>query len=359
MSRIYNGFDALGIGNAIRATNGNTYQMQQNALDRLSSFGDKMKEYLLEQKERKDAERQRASAIQYLANGGVNPEKAQAIVDSIGAKEAAQTALGEEVAARTRAANKEDEIDREKRGEGYKISAEERANKRDIEAEKRAYEDWLAKNNITYSQGVKSSQFGQLMQNLGITKSKDWGNSRQGIEQYNSDVKAIKDFVEKNPEYANVLNLIDLQGNNYGNDGYYDEDIESKIDTILNMTENDRTPQIEDFLTDLEKNNKLSYAKGKFGDKIKSMLRYGDGKKLSRFITAQDEGNGVVTHAGRAKEIRDNEENVRLANVKKSLQKWYNDTTGKVAIPEISEADLAKMPAKEANEYRRAKKRGK
>lgn len=319
MARLYNGFDALGIGKALRDTQNNTYQMQMNALDEISKFGDKMDDYLKENRERKDAEKQKISALQYLANVGMEPEKAQAIVESIGAKEAAQTALGEEIAERKRV---NDNADKE-----YFLGLQ---NADEIEREKRAMDTWLKQNKITYEQAVKSAQFGQLMQNLGLTKSKDWGNSRQGVEQYNADVQAIKDFVKDSPEYADVLKVISMQDDNGGNAGYFDEDILEKIRGDENKGIKGvigDTAASEEFLKDLMAHDKLNYIKEnpKFRDAITQMLQNADLKKLSPYITLEDLNKGEVTAPQRreaiAKDKAERDYNSAVSELKKATGK--------------------------------------
>lgn len=84
MARLYNGFDALGIGNAIANTQNNI--MQQRA-STIQSFGNTLLDQLAQQRQermqREKEEALRKSAIDYLTSaGGIESAQAQSLVNS-------------------------------------------------------------------------------------------------------------------------------------------------------------------------------------------------------------------------------------------------------------------------------------
>lgn len=320
---LYSGFNALGIGGSANNVQQNAYQNRKSAYDQLANGLEAM---FADQRRKEDEEKVNTSAFDYLVGRGYDEKKAKELVGSIGGRDIAQLALGQEFSDRVR------DIE----------------NQNAIEGEKRAWEDWLKKNDITYGQGVKQSQFGQLMQNLALTKSKDWGNSRQGIEQYNSDVKAIKDFVAKNPEFADVLSVITLDNEAYGNEGYYDEDI---LDRIRGNEKRGikgvigDTAESESLLKDLMAHDKLNYIKENplFRDAITQMLQNSDLKKLSPYITLEELNKGGVTAPQRKEQI-----------VKAEAEKEYNS-----AVSELKKAtgkENGKFPKMTKDQLKRAMK---
>lgn len=320
---LYSGFNALGIGGSANNVQQNAYQNRKSAYDQLANGLEAM---FADQRRKEDEEKVNTSAFDYLVGRGYDEKKAKELVGSIGGRDVAQLALGQEFSDRVRDIEKQNAI----------------------EGEKRAWEDWLKKNDITYGQGVKQSQFGQLMQNLALTMSKDWGNSIQGVKQYNDAVQSIKDFVKKNPEFADVMNLIKMQDGNGDNAGYFDEEIIKKIrgdeDNGIKGVIGD-TAASEELLKDLMAHDKLNYIKEnpKFRDALTQMLQASDLKKLSPYITLEELNKGGVTAPQRKEQI-----------VKAEAEKEYNS-----AVSELKKAtgkENGKFPKMTKDQLKRAMK---
>lgn len=311
---IYSAFNALGLGNAANNTQQQKFLNRKSAIDQMASgLGS-----VLEQKRIDDEEKKRRqSAIDYLTGRGIDAGKAEQLSDAIGGQDVARLFLGREFGdsdyERMRADRKADTEDE-------RSYAEKKAEM----DEARAFDTWLKQNGITYNQGVKSSQYGQLMNQLAMVLAKDYGNSIQGVKDRNAAVGAIKEFVKANPEYADVLKAFSIESQDVNDQkySYFDENIISKLNELA---EGGNTEAVENYLKDLEKNGKLTYIQKdpKFADALNRVLRSSDLKRLTPYIVTEGLNNGNVTTAQRAKQIDEAAASAEYENAVKELDNAY------------------------------------
>ena len=311
MARIYNGFNALGLGQAINNTNDMVNARRVNGLQAL---GGAIEDFMRERDEQAKEQRRRQSAIDYLTGtGGMDEAKASQMVDTITPEQAVLYLTGR----LDKQADKADE--REYQELDY-------LNKRaDMLADKRKdkiddWNDWVSKNNITYGQAAKQAQFGQLMQQLGLISAKDWGNSRQGVDQYNDTINALKQFAEKNNEYMDVLGLINPSFGNAGNNGFYDEDIKAMLRKLGGKDTTDQ--QREDYLKELIRNDKFSYIldNPNFSDAKSEFIANVNNKKLMPFVNLQKLIGTNTTQTQRNKQINEAQHAAYIKSLKEQMQ---------------------------------------
>ena len=330
MGRIYNGFNALGLGRAINET--------QNALNEqrvsgLQALGDAAQNYVRAKAEREREQKRRQSALDFLTGrGGMDSAQAEQMVDTITPEQAVLYLTGR----LDKAADTADERGYEQtihdRNRGEQIS--------DRDAEwAHNFEDWQKKNGITYEQAVKQAQFGQLMQQLGLISSKDWGNSRQGVDQYNDTISALKTFSEKNPEFLDVLGLIQ-QGMKGSDNKYFDEDIKARLRELGGKQFTDK--QREDYLKELIDNDKFSYILGNedFNDSKSKFTENVDNKKLMPYVNLQKLIGNNTTQTQRKKQINEAEHAARIKSVKEQIQ---SARRGKAEWPKLSKSEIEEL----------------
>ena len=323
MARLYNGFDALALGQAVNGLYGNMAQRKANGIQVL---GDSIKEMLqAREQEQKEAAR-RQSAIDYLTGtGGMDNAKATQMVDTVTPEQAVLYLTGR----LDKKADTEDE-------RGYEQTIHDRNRGEALEDKiydnAYAWEDWLRKNGITYGQAAKQALFGQLMQQLGLISSKDWGNSRQGVDQYNDTINALKTFSEKNPEFMDVLGLIQ-QGMKGGDNKYFDEDIKARLRELGSKGVTDQ--QREDYLKELINNDKFSYIlnNGDFDDAKSEFVANVDNKKLMPYVNLQKLIGTNTTQEQRNKDIKNANLISAYEAFKKELEKEASKPFGEGKLP--------------------------
>lgn len=323
MARIYNGFNALGLGQAINNTNDMVNARRVNGLQAL---GGAVEDFMREREEQAKEQRRRQSAIDYLTGtGGMDEAKASQMVETITPEQAVLYLTGRlDKQADTKSEHEyEQSIHDRNRGEQLEDKIFDNAY---------AWEDWLRKNGITYGQAAKQAQFGQLMQQLGLISAKDWGNSRQGVDQYNDTINALKQFAEKNNEYMDVLGLINPSFGNAENNGFYDEDIKAMLRKLGGKDTTDQ--QREDYLKELIRNDKFSYIldNPNFSDAKSEFIANVNNKKLMPYVNLQKLIGTNTTQTQRNKQIQNNDFNTRINNLKKQIIDAYN---GKGQFPEL------------------------
>ena len=79
MARLYNGFNALALGQAINNTNDAVHQRR---LSGLNALGGALQDFARSYQEEEEKKRQRQSAMDFLTGNGMSPENAQAMVNS-------------------------------------------------------------------------------------------------------------------------------------------------------------------------------------------------------------------------------------------------------------------------------------
>lgn len=330
MARLYSGIDALALGQAVNGLYGNMAARKANGFQML---GDSIKEMLLaNEQEQKDAQR-RQSAIDYLTGtGGMDNAKAMQMVDTVTPEQAVLYLTGR----LDKKADTEDE-------RGYEQTIHDRNRGEALEDKiydnAYAWEDWLRKNGITYGQAAKQAQFGQLMQQLGLISSKDWGNSRQGVDQYNDTINALKTFSEKNPEFMDVLGLIQ-QGMKGGDNKYFDEDIKARLRELGAKGVTDQ--QREDYLKELINNDKFSYIldNPNFSDAKSEFIANVDNKKLMPFVNLQKLIGANTTQTQRNKDIKNAKHAAEMKSVKEQIQLARR---GKAKWPTLSKYQIEEL----------------
>ena len=323
MARIFNGFDALALGQAVNNLHNG---MQQQRMTGLQMLGNGIQDFLQNLEDEKREQQRKRSAIDYLTGNGMDEAKASQMVDTITPEQAVLYLTGR----LDKQADTEDE--REYQELDY-------LNKRaDMLADKRKdkiddWNDWVSKNNITYGQAAKQAQFGQLMQQLGLISAKDWGDSRQGVDQYNDTINALKKFAEKNDEYMDVLGLINTNLGGGKGDGYFFED---KIKKLMENGGKDITDaQREAILEDLENHGEFSNIIGdpRYTDAIAKFTENVDNKNLMPYIRLQKLIGRNTTQKQRNKQIQNNDFNTRINNLKKQIIDAYK---GKGQFPKLN-----------------------
>ena len=344
MARIYSGFNGLGLGQAINSLyNAQAEQRRQN-IDQLANGLSSIMQGQIEAN--REAERKK-SAIDFLMGNGFDQQKAEQFVNTVDPSEAVKYLQGRLDKKADTADDREYEEKIHGRNRGEAIS--DRDNQRAYDESQREkiwaheWDDWMKKNGISYEQGVKQMQFSQLMQQLGLITSKDWGNSRKGVDQYNDTIKTLQDFAEKNPEFTAILGAIKPSFHNGGNEGYYDEDLQSGFRKYgsKDYTDDDR----EAFLKRLIDNNKFSYVMDNpmFKDAILTFGANVDKNNLMKQVNLQRLLGNTVTETQRGKQID-------KANFAERINSLYNAiinaARGKGEFPKLNDNELKALKEK-------------
>ena len=196
MARIYNGFNALAIGNGINNT-------QNNILDRritgINALGGSLQDFARAMKEEEEKEAQKQSAIDFLMGNGMSVENATSLANSgIAPGELALYMQGRlDKASDTEASNKrEDYIYGRNRSDSLFDKEDERAYKEGLE-EKIFNRDRSASIedneynalNTRYQTLLAKAQTGALM-------------SQSDVDELNSVKQQINDWLAKHPNYT-------------------------------------------------------------------------------------------------------------------------------------------------------------
>lgn len=349
MARLYNGFNALALGQAINNTNDAVHQRR---LSGLNALGGALQDFARSYQEEEEKKRQRQSAIDFLTGNGMSPESAKNVVNSgVAPGELAMYMQG-------RLDKKSDTED--ERAYADKIYGRNRADALSDRDAQWAHElkDFAMKNGITYEQAVKQAQFGALMNNLATITAKDWGNSRAGKEQRNSAVKAIEEFTTLNPEFANVMGTLNIPSEIAG-DGYYDEDIVDKLKSLGDKSVTDA--QREEYLKELQKANKLTYVQSNpelFRDALTIFAANADNKKLSPYLNLERVIGGTTTAPQRNREQEAAAFASKVASIKSKLESEAGKPWGEGKLPEGIDERVKKELKKDKTAWSRYQKLG-
>ena len=333
MARLYNGFDALMLGRAINDMH-NGYADRTNSA--LRALSDSVSDYIGKRAEEEKEAARRKSAIEYLMGNGYDQQKAEQFVNVVDPSEAVRYSQSRLDKAADTADEREYEQTIHDRNRGEQIS--------DRDAEwAHDFEDFVTKSGITYGQAVRQMQFSQLMQQLGLITSKDWGNSRKGVDQYNDTIRTLQDFAKENPEFTAILGTIKHSFDNGENKGYYDEDIKDRLRELGAKDFTDQ--QREEYLKELIDNDKFGYIVGNpdFSDAI---LKFGanvDKKNLMKQVNLQRLLGNTVTETQRVKQRQNADWVNRKKNLANMISEAYNDRTHSKAFPNLNENELAAM----------------
>lgn len=344
MARLYNGFDGLMLGQAINNLHNG---MAQQKMSGLQSIGDAMTDYLTQRAEEQKEAARKKSAIDYLMGNGYDQQKAEQFVGAVDPSEAVKYLQGR----LDKKADTADEREYEEKiyGRNRNDRLADIADQREYEELDREkqwahdFEDFVTKSGITYGQAVRQMQFSQLMQQLGLIASKDWGNSRKGVDQYNDTIKTLQDFAKENPEFTAILGAIKPSFDNGDNEGYYDEDLQSGFRKYgsKDYTDDDR----EAFLKRLIDNNKFSYVMDNpmFKDAILTFGANVDKKNLMKQVNLQRLLGNTVTETQRGKQID-------KANFAERINSLYNAiinaARGKGEFPKLNDNELKALKEK-------------
>lgn len=325
MARIYDAFNALGLGQAINGLHNGIGARNTSALQLL---GGELKDYFAQRAEEQKEAARKQDAIDFLmGRGGMDEASARQFAGTVDPSEAVRYMQGR----LDSKADKEDE--REYQEQRY---LDERADRIADRAAEWAhdFEDWSKKNGISYQQAVKQAQFGQLMQQLGVISAKDWGDSRKGVDQYNDTISAIKKFAEANPEYLDVLGVVNGSfGGGKGN-GYFFED---KIKKLIENGGKDVTDaQREAILEDLENHGEFSNIIGdpRYTDAIAKFTANVDNRKLMPYIRLQKLIGNNTTQKQRNSQINSAAFEKKLNEVIKALKEESEKPFGEGRLPE-------------------------
>lgn len=361
MARLYNGFDALRLGQAINAMHNANADRNITALNAIAqSVGD----FVREREAANEKRQQRQSAMDFLTGNGMDREKAESLVNT-------GVAPGELAMYMTGRIDKKADTEDERayaagvRKEGYdRADFEYGRNRADTlkDREDQWAHDldvWMRQNGITHNQAVKLAQFGALMNERAAIAAKDWGNSRAGVEKYNSVTKALEDFTSRNPEFANVYGMLSNNGVQDSGAGFYDEDITDRLKALGDKSVTDE--QREEYLKELQKANKLTYVQSNpelFKDALTIFAANADNKKLSPYLNLERVIGGATTAPQRKREQEDAAFANKVASIKSKLESEAGKPWGEGKLPEGIDERVKKELKKDKTAWSRYQKLG-
>lgn len=314
MARIYNGFNALGLGQAINDMGNQRFTRNKSINDQFANGLGYLAQVVSDKQDDND---KKEAALALGSRLGID-----------GLTEMSGSMSGEDLA---------------KYVLGYKDKSDDRkyAEGEFDRQQAAGYDDWLKKNNITNQQEMKRYVLGQLFGSLNANDVKDWGRSYNGVLTHNKLVRALKEYSAFDPELQNALEGLDLAEVTLGSPESleYDDGIKARIDSII---ESGNAEDIEPFLNELQKIGQLSYAQKNFGDQLQNMLRLADGKKLTNNLLTQQllKSYGTVTRPQRDREQKAADKAADREQLWKQMEAYANDKTGTVAKPTVSKEDL-------------------
>lgn len=350
MARLYNGFNALALGQAINNTNDAVHQRR---LSGLNALGGALQDFARSYQEEEEKKRQRQSAMDFLTGNGMNPENAQAMVNSgIAPGDLTKYMQGRIDAASDKA---DDRAYSEKR---YGIERTDKLSDRDAQWA-HDLEVWAKQNGVTNEQAIKMAIFGQLMNNRGIILSKNYGNSRAGVDDLNSNTSQLQDFMKNNPSFAFDIGLLP-QGNLVEDENkFYDEDIVEKLKELGNKSVTDA--QREEYLKELQKANKLTYVQSNpelFRDALTIFVANADNKKLSPYLNLERVIGGTTTAPQRNREQKAAAFANKVASIKSKLESEAGKPWGEGKLPEGIDERVKKELKKDKTAWSRYQKLG-
>lgn len=335
MARLYNGFNALALGQAINNTNDAVHQRRLNGLNAL---GGALQDFARSYQEEEEKKQQRQSALDFLTGNGMSESDANALVNSgIAPGELTRYMQGRIDAAIDKA---DDRAYSEKR---YGI---ERADA--IADQKAGFEHAEKMFDKSSKQNALIAMLGQIFGNMASINAKDWGNSRKGDERYQSSLDALNELATEHPELAPLAKLAasnnpfargataedletDKGWNNELNEldsmlygGTYDEDI---LDYMKSHKE-DSNEQKNNYLKYLQDNNKFSYILSRpdlFGDALAGYTANADNKKLSPYLLLQKAIGSNTTDPQRKRQIKVQDYNEMVAKAQEKLENYANN----------------------------------
>ena len=321
---LYGNFGGMQIGAGINALNRDRYMRNRENINDLSRTAMD----LVQQKAIYDEkEARKKSALDYLLGNGFSKEQAEQVSNTVGPEVVSQLMQRD-------------------------------WNKQDSEAARKAeFEDWLKKNEITAKQAAEDHQFGQLMSQIAVDKNHpDWGHSRNVMKQFNADVNALKKFVEENPRFADVFNLMNLDTPETGN-GFLDEDILDKLKSVRGDVD-----ASEAYLKELKDNGLLSQrvlGNPYFKDALDLLYQESgnDFNRLSPYLLLENTGKGD-TAAGRQRKIDLEKFNNSVKAAKAALEKEAQKPSGEGKLPEGLTKAIVKEILKDPVAKRRYKMLG-
>ena len=336
MARLYNGFNALGIGQAINNVN------QQNAANRISginALAGSMQDFFRAKAERDKEEQRRQSAIDYLTGtAGVDSKQAEGIVGAIDPSEAARFFMGRLGQKEDTAAQQEYEEKIHGRNRGEQL--EDRAAEWEHE-----FNTWKKKYGITTDQDIESSMFNKYVELLLSNNMKDWGNSIRGVEQQNAIIDAITDFAEKHPKYKGSWDRLKSVFGEKGDtsNGLYDEPMAAELRKLGGKNHTDK--EREDYLNYLLDNNKYDYIMTNpyFNDAKTAFFANVDNKNLMPYVLLQKLIGSNTTQTQRNKEINNADFNNRVNSLYDEI---LNAARGKGEFPKVNDKELKALEKK-------------
>ena len=335
MARLYNGFNALALGQAINNTNNDIHNRRMTGLQML---GSSLQDLARAHKEEEEKQAQKQSALDFLTGNGMSQESAQAMVNS-------GIAPGElTMYMRGQLDKKADTADQ--RAYEEKMYGIKRADS--VADQKAGFEHAEKMFDKSSKQNTLISSLGQIFGLLGSINAKDWGNSIKGEERYRDALEALNELAAQNPELAPLAKMVannspfakgpsevdldtdrglenelnDLDSMLYG--GTYDEDIQD----YMKYHKDDSDEQKNNYFKYLQDNNKFSYMLSRpdlFGDVLAGYTANADNKKLSKHLLLQKAIGSNTTLPQRDREIKKKNYDKMVANAKKKIENYANN----------------------------------
>lgn len=374
MSRIYNGFDALALGQAVN-------KMHQGYADRtnatLQNFGNGLQTLFQAIAEERQEQNRKKSALEYLLSrggGNVDRRQAESIVGALGPENGLSVLLGEISKKEADTANAEKEAAQKKSALEYLVGAGkmDQATAEGLvgsvgAGEAAKYMAGRISSGEDYARNRKDATldrvYSSLTQSLDLLRSK----AQTGTFTTQEDVKALRDaeaklaqFVKEYPEYA-AGNPQESQANEpVIDETYFSSDAapmttERMIERVKSVfDENDTVaPEALDMLDkEFIRNYGVSiYNVPEVKDLVELATMSQKGGKLDRLRkNLKAGGKGTKDDAQRNYDNAQFAKN--LANYVKQLEVWRKAKKGTVRKPTIPDEYLTKMSKKQQNIYR-------
>lgn len=374
MANLYNGFNALALGQAINNTHNG---IANRNITGLQVLGDSLSDFFKAREDaQKEADRKKSALDYLLSRGGENVDRQQAesIVGALGPENGLSVLLGEIYKKEDNATNTEKEAAQKKSALDYLMGAGkmDKATAEGLVGSVGAGEaaKYMA-NRIAsgddHARDRKESTldrvYSSLTQSLDLLRSK----AQSGTFMSQEDVRALKDaesklsqFVTAHPEYAAGNPPSEQTPDSIIDETYFSSDAapmttERMIERVKSVFGEDDTVAPEDLdLLDKEfiRNYGVSiYNVPEVKDLVELATMSQKGGKLDRLRKNLKSG-GKETKSDAQKNYDKSQFEKRLAKYIKEYESWASAKRGTVKKPVIPEEYLAKMTKKQQKAYR-------
>ena len=341
MARIFNGFDALALGQAVNNLHNG---MQQQRMTGLQMLGNGIQDFLQNLEDEKREQQRKRSAIDYLTGtGGMDEAKASQMVDTITPEQAVLYLTG-------RLDKKADTADER----GYEQTIHDRNRGEALEDKiydnAYAWQDWLRKHNIETKDRIAFDEFNNINSMITALQMKVQSGSlpsKQDIEEMNQLKSMRNEWIKQHPNFSQIMfasGMGDSSANPF-------ESKESAMAALKALIGNDGFVDPKG-LNDL--NTQFLWQTGRnlfndpeYKDTYNHLAKRQRGSKNKR--NAQNpEGAGIVTQSDLEKIEKDANEMSRLSGIHNTMYRALQK--GKVSeLNDISNDDLEKLLLLESN----------